>query len=238
MGKKAWIIGCGGCLTLIVVVVIAAVIWGVSSYNGMTEGAAKSVFGEKLPPGYHIIMGIPIPDKRGKQVNFVMMMNDKTSKIVLAIDTYSAAGANSEMKEMMKDPEALSAYMTEQLKHSNSKRSSKVESITIKPLKLNAKDTIPAMRMVMNQEGEYSPVSGTMLFYPEDRMVVLILMDPMAKGDSATSDFTSNFSLMEDEMIKLILGTDLSKNLEMVPPAEPAKVSWLLFGHLQWPRVA
>ena len=83
--KKKWIIGCGGCLVVVVIIgIILAVLIGkgVTDFMKNSDETSKAVFGETLPEGY-MTFGLPIPSKDGK-VHMAMLVSKDGDTMVMA----------------------------------------------------------------------------------------------------------------------------------------------------------
>jgi hypothetical protein len=226
MSKKGWIIGCSGCLGVVLIVAIVA---GVFIYNGVNQlGAemsksASAVFGEKVPSGYMPI-GFTVPTKdastpNAKPQTFAMLMNMATGRVAMAFDTT----VKPEEAELLKsaNPEQvqtlLETYMSQSQSSGNEVRG--IEKIEPSTITMKGKP-YPAYRLIgKSRGGKYTPMIGTILLYPADRIVFLIMVDGSEQTMAADTDFTSAFKKMEPELADIIQQTALAKNLQ-----EPASI--------------
>jgi hypothetical protein len=226
--KKAWLIGCGGCLSVIIIIAIVAGIFiysSVSELKNASDKTAQGVFGEKLPEGYFTI-GIPVESKKQENnLKMVMMMNTQRQTMVFAVDTFNK---NPEQLNAINtaNPEELKVLMEGFLEQSNSSnKPNGIRQIDPIQLGLTGGKTYPAFDIVLeDKKGNFSPIVATFLMYPSNRMVVLMGMDPNAASESPDTDFSGNFETLQGELQSLIDSTALKDNLSS-PIASGKKAS-------------
>ncbi|MBY0402391.1 MAG: hypothetical protein K2X66_00690 [Cyanobacteria bacterium] len=215
--KKAWLIGCGGCLTVIIIAAIILGIWGYSSFTESSNKSAKAVFGEKLPEGY-IPFGIPMGKSDTDNQHFVMLVNGTSGKFMMALEMPSEDPAT--MATLLQNPEALSATIESQLAQSGSSSSGKIHKIETSQITLPSKEKYPSFNIVLNQREKYVPLVGTLLTYTTPKMIILIVMDPNKGSTDANTDFAPMFAPMNQELEKVLGETEITKNMQM-PSTNP-----------------
>lgn len=222
--KKAWLIGCGSALALLLVAVIAVIIFAVNGWNsfmGTSDKTAKAVFGDKLPEGYWSI-GIPMESKSAKTTRMVMMVNSKTGLILIAVESPNKdKKAATFIHNPKKAEKMVESYIA---KSGNSNQRREVHQFAFSKLTLEKGRTYPSFHLVMEDKatGEYSPMVGTFLLYPNNRMVTLISVNPKANSEDAEEDYSETFPKMEKEIARIIKTTQLKNNLETETSQESA----------------
>lgn len=87
--KKKWMIGCGGCLGVIIIGAIALAVLGSMGVNALKEASGSSVkeiFGASYKPEAEGYMAFGLPLKQGKFRSMAMMINGNRKLSVVAID--------------------------------------------------------------------------------------------------------------------------------------------------------
>src|SRR5687767_14657693 len=86
--KKKWLIGCGGCLGVLLVLAIVISILAGLGFNKLKDVSSQSVqnvFGSSFKPAPYMAFGLPLAQKNLK--NMVMMIDQGSGVTIFAVDT-------------------------------------------------------------------------------------------------------------------------------------------------------
>jgi hypothetical protein len=225
--KKWWIIGCGGCLLVTLLMAIAIVLLagaGVNSLKGASEGAVQDVFGAHFkPPAGYVSIGLPIGKlgTRSEVRNIVLLVNGKEDLSVIAID--KTAGRFETDALGSHNPAKVDDYMKRSVdtliaESGRSSSSSKLNDMQFSggtqfvPLANGKK--IPCRTGVaeMSHRGRivYGPAVVALVPEASNRVVSLLMLggNHAADGD-AQNDFSSGQKDIEARLIQIIQDSDL-----------------------------
>jgi hypothetical protein len=209
---KKWLIGCGGCLGLVLIVVIVgvgALWWGGSAFMEGSQKTAKSLFGETLPRNYMTIFGMPIDSQEGS-VTMVVMINSENQKALFGIDAPLTADQRETM--VSGDTQQLERLIQEAMASSNSNN---VRSLQLKdavPLK-SPDGEVRALRFNVETDEGFMPMVVALLPMQADRMKMLLLMDPNRATTDPGVDFSAEFEEMAVHLEEIMAETQVSEGV-------------------------
>jgi hypothetical protein len=192
--KKKWIIGCGGCLVVVILVAILIAVgtvylggMGMNALKEASDGAVKDIFGSTYQPSAdYTSIGIPFSKMSAKTdvKNMVLLIHKKTGMTVLA---YDRKMGNMEAEAIHSgDPKQIDQYVKRSgdLLISYSARggsSSRLNDIRFDGThmtkaangkSLSISDTV----LEVTQHGELLYTSGVITLIPEDKGQLITLL--------------------------------------------------------------
>ncbi len=200
---KKWLIGCGGCLGVVLVLVIAGaglLWWGGSTFMEGSQKTAETVFGDRLPPDYMTVFGMPIPSKDG-EIKMVFLMHPQTQQVLFAMDS----PLPEEQRDMILsgNSENVETLIQQAMASSNSSNVESMELMRTTPLRTPA-GSVMALEFRMQSDEGYTPLVVGLIPIQGDRMKILMLMDPATVSRNPDADFSSEFDQMASEMESVI----------------------------------
>jgi hypothetical protein len=215
---KIWLGGCGGCLLVVILIVLGLIIWGYSAYDSFAKESNKSVnsiFSGKSPSDYMLwafdlsqFSKESTPSETLTNVRFVVGINPNQSSFLGVIDGNRVQGSPVITCDDFKHARVLSEKIKNELdvvfKNSSEKRtSSKFEpigdgSFTL-PTNGHSKYPLVYYRVTSNS-GRSALAAATLFDYPGQRQVIL-------------ADLVSQKDLSEDEIFQN-LSSELAHILE------------------------
>ncbi|WP_303674922.1 hypothetical protein [Vampirovibrio chlorellavorus] len=233
-GKK-WLIGCGGCLTVLIILAVVAGVAISTTWNNLQKGSSESVkklFGESYNSAGYLAFGLPL----NKPVNgsMVMMMSTDQSTMIFALDT---EGLGQELSLLQKtDDKALQAFFNglgkDFLKNSQASQSStgKFEGLEFqKPhfVTLSAQKRYPVVYAVMetkkNEQTTYIPVTAALIPVSNQRAVLLLALSPSQSSTVAGTPFEAVQKELEEKLNQLVKDSELDDRLLSTMAEKAAK---------------
>jgi hypothetical protein len=221
--KRNWLIGCGGCLVVIIVGLIIAAVVGASCVGQFQKGsdeAIQAIFGG-TPPGGYTNFGFSIPDKSGKKNNVVMMINPTDpKKIVFAIDTYIPdadtqkilSGDSKQIEDFLKD------FAASDLESATAKGAKGMDMKNLRlegmqQVKLANGKIFPVVNVKIAKENEFTPAAAGMLVLPDNRLVLLMGLDSSTTASTAEMDFKPAYESLSTSVINIVNDSALDDQL-------------------------
>ncbi len=234
-GKK-WLIGCGGCLTLLVVLAIVVVVLISNGWNALQKGSNESVkklFGDSYNAEGYLAFGLPL----NKPVNgsMVMMLSSDQSTMIFALDT-EGLGQRLSLLEKTDDKalqEFFSALGKDFLKNSQASQSStgkfeglefqKPHFVTLSAQK-NVQKRYPVVYAVMetkkNEQTTYIPVTAALIPVSHQRAVLLLALSPLQSSTVAGTNFESVQKTLEAKLNVVVKDSELDDRLLSITTAD------------------
>lgn len=216
--KKKWIIGCGGCLGVVLILAVIAGVVANMGFNAMMQASNESVqkiFGAsyKTPPGVQAI-GFPIEKLSAESEikNMVLLMNQDDGEVMFAFDK----NMNATEKKLLKDPDPkkVDDYLKSmgQMIISNSEQgssSNKVRDIRFEGTEMkkagNGKSfpmTIAVAQLERRGQIIYTPGVAAIIPEANDHLTVLF---GMGGKDHASTDEKADFKAGQEALMAKIV---------------------------------
>lgn len=221
-GKK-WLIGCGGCLGILIVLAVVAGIAISTGWNSLQKGSNESVkklFGESYNSDGYLAFGMPL----NKPVNgsMVMMMASDQSTMIFALDT-----ADRQLSLLQKaDDKALQTFFDTVGKdfvntaQTRQGATGKFQGLTFqKPhfVTLSGRKRYPVVYAVMKTEKQgqatYIPVTAALIPVSSQRAVLLLALSPTQSSTVAETNFESVQKELEEKLNLLVQDSELDDRL-------------------------
>jgi hypothetical protein len=223
--RKKWLIGCGACLGLIIVITVVlgiALSMGWSALQKASGDSVKNIFGPTYQASGYIAVGLPFNQPQIK--NLAMLMATDKSSLVFAFDT---VGNSSQLDVLQQgNQEQLQAYfkkMTEQFLEIDAARgnSSRLQDLQFSnahyvSLSDNKRYLVvhAAIQTARNQEQlKFTPGTVALLPQAENRMVALIALAPRNATEEILPDFKDRQTELDAELGRLIQDSELDDRL-------------------------
>ncbi len=222
--KKKWIIGCSGCLVVVVILVVAVAILGGVAFNKLVQTSnttVQEILGDsyKAPQGTTAI-GIPVG--QGEIRKMVILLDLDHGHAVFALQANIAesdmaqikSGDKAKIEEYIK---RFGQYM--QTNASSSKldlANAKFDSTALAELP-NGKAFPLSLAVVKttNRKGEsYTPVAIGIIPEGPTTLVAVLLMDGQNASTSPDTDFSSAEKILSADMMTFIISTELDDRLK------------------------
>jgi hypothetical protein len=229
--KKWWLIGCGGCLGVLVIISAALAVlagMGVNALKEGSNGAVANIFGKSFQPVGYMPIGIPLGaiSKRSEVQNMVMLIDSSNHKVIFALDmpvspsesmvfkSHDAKGLNTYFKQI---GNTLISYSA----RGSSSGGSKFKDLTINAshfAKLPNGKEVPVSSAIveMEQRGNkvYSPAAVALIPEAGSRKIALFALGGNGAVPSGTGlDFKPGQRAMEKELLDIILASELDDRL-------------------------
>lgn len=224
--QKKWLIGCGGCLGVLVIlaIVLTALAWFVgNAVKDVSNKSVQQIFGPNYKAEGYTAIGLPLGQANVK--NMVLLINPQQGKTLVALDM---AVSPSDMQVIKSGQQAqVKKYLettSTQISQSSSARSgsTKVEDIRIDAIESVALQPggkqLPLANATVKAEQRkqisYSPAVAALIPEANNRMVVLIATDPQTSTTDNQADFSSQQKTLRDEVLQIIKDSDLDERLQ------------------------
>jgi hypothetical protein len=221
--RKKWLIGCGGCLGVVLIVAIALAVlagMGVNALKDVSNESVSAIFGKDFKPEPNTAMGLPLGQKELK--NMVFMFDQKRGLTVFAIDTeVSPTDARLLKSGDSKQIETFLKHMSEEAtSHNNSSSSARLRDIHF-----NATGTVtlpngkhfPVSKATMEAEkrGEttYSPTVAALIPEANNRLITIIALEPNSASSEPDTDFSHAQANLQTEVVRLVSNSALDDRL-------------------------
>lgn len=222
--RKKWLIGCGGCLGLIVILAIIITIivaMGWDALNKASGQSVKEIFGPSYNSSGYTAMGLPLGQPKTK--NMAMLIGPDGSSIIFAIDTISSP--EQEKVLLSQNPAMAQQFfsrMGSEFIANPSARSgaSKLRSIqfdTPHYISLGPHKSYPVVYAIVEakRSGKTSFMPCVAVMVPEanHRLITLISMAPKAAAAEVKASFRDDQAELEAELGRLIKDSELDDRL-------------------------
>ncbi|MEB3288224.1 MAG: hypothetical protein VKJ04_12080 [Vampirovibrionales bacterium] len=199
--KQKWLIGCGGCLG-VVVLFFALLIGGVAWYHNSSVALVNRVLG-KEPAGYTTLMSYETEGSKGKTA-FAMLLALTDKKMLLAYQLPE----NEQLQKALNTPDTSDPQELEKIQQgieagmgqdSPATQTSSVRQMTLKSIHTvgESDKTYKAYNiLVENSSGKVMPMVA--LFVPQAKRQILLLS--LSDVSIQTSDTQADFSIQYAEL--------------------------------------
>jgi len=223
--KQKWMIGCGGCLGVILLLAVglAALIGlGVNSASQTSNQAVAAIFGPSYKPENYVAFGWPF-NTQGIQ-NAVLLIGKTKSAMIIGVQTSlpqeEMALLHSGKLQLI---QPILKRMTDEAvekqhqRHTSSStlRSFRLDQIQNLSLTGNKTYTICNATAEIERRGivSYAPTSIALLPEANNALVVLATFDPNNTSTNPQTDFSSLQKDMQDQLKKVIQDSELDERL-------------------------
>lgn len=223
--KKKWMIGCGGCLGVVIIGAIALAVLGSMGVNALKEASGSSVkeiFGPSYKPEAAGYMAFGLPLKQGKLRSMAMMISQARNLSVIAFDVNADALDTAVLKSGK--PDQIAAYLkktSEEITDSTRNSSSKIEGIEFKSVELlplvKGKNLAVGNAVVKaSKRGAMAYMPSAVALIPEagNHMVILVATDPNTASTDAGADFSEAQKSLRDEVSNIVKASELDDRLQ------------------------
>lgn len=215
---KKWLIGCGGCLAVLVIAAILIAVAGGMAWNGLmsaSSGAVREVFGPSYKPEGYTSIGLPSPGRDVKHI--VLMMDMRSGNVVVGVDTHASPADTRLLKSG--DPEAVASYIRRigAQTGGNGKvnmHEVRVESVRAVKLSNHKQVLMGAVQVASERKGTYSPGAVTLLPEKDNGLVILFALDPRNTSTHPDADFTPEQRTLESALLRIIADSELDDRLQ------------------------
>lgn len=211
--KQKWLIGCGGCLVILVgFFVVLGVLGkiGIDKLGETNKETAQAIFGSELPDGYVTFFGLPIDAKDGKS-HMLMTMTPKQNMLVVFDGpdkgTHLTKIDLSNEAELKQVAEVFLAKAAEKSNKIQAK-DTRVDDVSIATMSNGKRFPIIALT-VKNNQGTYQPFSVALIPTPGNRITALMEVSTVAQSSEGNTDFSSTQQTMIFELTDLVEATNL-----------------------------
>ena len=219
---KKWLIGCGGCFGVVVLLVIAVVIFLVMQVGSSTDKASETVLGSKPPAGF-MSFGFAAPDKKGAQNGFLIMFNSTNQHFVFALNTPLTRKDRETFRAISQaSPDAqknMEALVKKAMGHAaSSGQGFSPDQMTLegtKNDKLNNGKQFSAgyLKVYSEQKGVYLPVVFGIVPEASNQGVILIALDQENSSSDKAADLSKTYTLLANDLHQIVAGTALADRL-------------------------
>ncbi len=223
--KKKWIIGCGGCLGVVIIGAIALAVLGGLGFNALKEASGSSVkeiFGASYKPETAGYQAIGLPLKQGKLKNMVLLLNAEQGWFVVALDMEAKAADMQVLKSGK--PELIRTYLEKtsaEVSDSAQGGSSKIQDLRFNPAQLvpvGKGKTMPVAAAVAELEGKkgkaYGPAVAALVPEAGQHLVVLVATSPAQSSTDPNADFSAEQKNLQDLVLKIVKDSELDDRLQ------------------------
>lgn len=223
--QKKWLIGCGGCLGVLVLLAIVLGVLGWffgNSLKDMSNKSVQDIFGPNYQPEGYMAIGMPVGQANVK--NMVMLLDTRQGKMLIGLDMGVKPGDMQIIKsgnaaQIQKYLEQTSAQINESsAAGGNAKvqdiRFDTIESVALKPGGIKfpvANTTVQAER---KGQISYSPAVAALIPEAGNKLVVLVAADPKNSSSDSQADFSEEQKTLKTEVLQVIQDSDLDDRLQ------------------------
>ncbi len=208
---KKWLIGCGGCLGVVLVIVVAVAglgYWGVDTLVKGSAGATSAIFGETAPEGYMAMFGMK--DDTGEGTTMVMMVGPDSGNVLIGLET---PADKTEMEAFQSgDPEKLKPLINKALSNGGDSVDN-LQTLGMDTLNTTAGNVLAIRLSATSNSGKTTPALVSLLPLQNSRLKLAILINGNTRSSRSDALFEEDFELMLRDMTDLINGTDIAQNI-------------------------
>ncbi|MBY0450180.1 MAG: hypothetical protein K2X01_06090 [Cyanobacteria bacterium] len=181
--NKMWLIGCGGCLGVILILAIIALgitMWGVNAYNENNTKVSQSLFGGKPPETFTPLFGMTVKNN----TNVMLMVHKGSGHMLVAFETPMKGpeiqalknGNPAAIAKMAQDAMEQGSKSSRSIRHREAKVVGYSEQVLLGGKKL------PIIYMQMEQDEDLIPCAIALIPKKGTQGLVLMSLDPARKG--------------------------------------------------------
>lgn len=177
--NKKWLIGCGGCLGVLLILAIIALgvtMWGVNAYNENNTKVSQALFGGKPPESFTPLFGMAVKNN----TNVMLMVHKGSGHMVIAFD---APMKGPEIMALQKGDPAAIAKMAQDAMDKGSKSSRSIRHREAKVVGYSEQillggKKLPIIYLQMEQDEDVIPCAVGLIPKKGAQALVLMSMDP------------------------------------------------------------
>jgi hypothetical protein len=227
--QKKWLIGCGGCLAVLLVIAVAVSVLanlGMNALKNVSNQSVGNIFGKTFNPAPYTAMGLPLGQKNLK--NMVLLLNRPRGVMIFAVDTtLSATDAKLLESGDPKQVEAFLRRMSAEVTHrGNSSGSSHLRDIRFnvtQTVALTNGKRLPISKATMEAEKRgaivYSPTTAAVIPEENHQLVALIAMNPNSNSPEPDTDFSHEQADLQTEILRIVSSSALADRLISTKPS-------------------
>ena len=223
---QKWLIGCGGCLGVFVLVLLICIVGGVMWCGSSTDKVSEALLGGKPPLGY-MAFGFPFPQtKSADSPSGMLVMTNQTNRHVLMVidmplnakqmsavaliehnDPQSQAAVKKMVTDFMAQAQASG--------HSQDMQAEQLifEGSASEPVTGGKQFPVVQLKMYNQRRELYTPVLLGIVPEAGGKGVFLLDMDQQGGSADKTTDFTAAYKSMIDDVNQIVSGTGLAGRL-------------------------
>lgn len=217
--KKKWIfIGCGGCLVLVIVVLVILGVAGTTLFGKLQEGSKQTeqaIFGEEYTvPARYTAMGMSVGE--GDQAQNILTLMDLQNEIILFAMKMPASDAEVRVLTS-NDPATLKTYMEkvgEEMARSSSQNSSQAKDLAIDEVHVMqlANGKMVPVAYIRSQEGS-KQAPGAMLVVPQSEGKQAMIFGISGDESLSGTAFEEKQHEIEDELLSIIEASQIDDRI-------------------------
>ncbi len=222
---KKWIIGCGGCLVVVLLIAGVLAVLGGTAVKGLMDASSQSVqsvFGKSYKAEGYTAIGLPTGSKDLK--NVVLLMDMTRGSVIVAVDTRMSAADAGILKSG--NTEQIQAYIQKIGEQANTSPQSSSSNVDLHDMRFDDIHTVKlpngkqlpvtTAAVKANRKGQegYSPAVIALLPEPGEKMIVLFAMDAKSTSSNPKADFKVEQQALETQVLELINNSELDDRLQ------------------------
>lgn len=222
--NKKWLIGCGGCMGLLLI--LALVLgglgwWGYNAYMGSSKEALAEIFGDTPPAGYQPLIGLKLPDSDnpGESMPMTLLINPTGKTMVFAMKTRFTP---EQMALLQSDDAAQLGTLIQQAMESTKNADASGDLTVHQVVELDtAKGPVRALQASIASKRGRVPLIGA--FIPQatgQHVKILALMSPGSQSANPDASFEEEFGWMTTQLTQVISESGIMA--ANTPASEPA----------------
>lgn len=220
--QKKWLISCGGCLILLVIVTLALFLSGnieLNASQGIGSKSTETIFGSSYEPKDYAVFGVPLMDLKNVK-DVVTLINSKKNLIILAVALKEPTANLSTIKS--KNSSMIKAYLNSILSQTTRQghlqtKFSELKVKTIESMKLtNGKTILFANAINHNKENKKSASTPAVLaLIPEknNELVILIVTNGKSPLSKTKGHLSHDYQSLQKMTKQIITDSELDDRL-------------------------
>lgn len=232
--KKKWIVGCGGCLGVVLLIVAGLVIlagMGINSVMQVSGNAVAAIFGPSYKPENYMAMGLPVNSHNVQ--NMALLIGKEKGDMIYAVQTELPAeqlailrsGKLQQMQGLLKQM-ANQAIEDQGSQNSASGklRSFRLDQVYNLGLAPNKIYTVCNATVAMEKRGQvgYMPTSIALIPEANNKLVILGTFDPNNHSSNPDTNFDGPQQELQKQTLKIIKDSELDDRISMSGSASPS----------------
>ncbi|HEY9747039.1 MAG TPA: hypothetical protein V6C99_12565 [Oculatellaceae cyanobacterium] len=221
--RKKWLIGCSGCLIVLVLLVVGIIALGKLGFDYVkqaSDSTTQELLGKNYkPPANYTTLGLPMGQKDFQRL--IVMMNAQNGTMLMVVDT----DISPETEKMLKqgDPKQFAALIEQVGRKATSGAEKSNTSLDMKDFRIDKVRTIQlesgktfplcTAKAYDKKKGIYRPVAIALLPQSTKRLVAIIGLDPRNTSSDPEAKFQMAYGNLEQELLKLIRESELDDRL-------------------------
>jgi hypothetical protein len=230
--KKKWVVGCGGCLGILVIFATLIAIlagMGINSLATISNQSVAAIFGPTYKPEGYMAMGLPTGSKNVKHL--AMLIRTQPALLVFAAQTklpqdqadLIRSGKIHQLQALLKQMTAEAAQSSSSGSSSKfrSLRFDQMYNLNLAPNKIY---TVCNITIEMDRRGTvaYIPTSAALLPEADNEMVVLAAFNPNDASTDPEAKFDNLQKNLQEQVLKVIHDSELDDRISFSGAATQA----------------